>query len=106
MSNAASPGRSDRLRDAVALVLVLLGIALILLSNAGMHRLATQPIVLAHGEWAVARYEHFRRLGMLGYLATVAGLGAGIWSYTLHARRAAAGTTSSTASSTTSSTEL
>jgi uncharacterized membrane protein YphA (DoxX/SURF4 family) len=89
VSAAGAPGRSDRLHDAVALILVLLGIMLILLSNAGMHRLATQPIVLAHGEWAVARYEHFRRLAMLGYLATLAGLGAGIWSYRLHARRAA-----------------
>jgi hypothetical protein len=87
--SAASPGRSDRLRDGVALVLVLMGIMLILLSNAGMHQLATQPIVLAHGEWAVARYEHFRRLAMLGYVSTIAGLGAGIWSYTLHSRRAA-----------------
>jgi hypothetical protein len=95
VSPAASPGRSDRLRDGVALVLVLLGIVLILLSNAGMHRLATQPIVLAHGEWAVARYDHFRRLGMLGYLATIAGVGTGIWSYLLHARRAAADTASS-----------
>jgi hypothetical protein len=95
VSAAASPGRSDRLRDGIALVLVLLGIMLILLSNGGMHRLATQPIVLAHGEWAVARYEHFRRLAMLGYLATIAGIGAGIWSYTLHARRAAADTASS-----------
>ncbi len=94
MSPAASPGRSDRLRDGVALVLVLLGIVLILLSNAGMHRLATQPIVVAHGEWAVVRWEHFRRLAMLGYLATIAGVGAGIWSYRLHARRAAADTAS------------
>jgi hypothetical protein len=95
VSPAASPGRIDRLRDGVALILVLLGIMLTLLSNTGMHRLATQPIVLAHGEWAVVRYEHFRRLGMLGYLATIAGIGAGIWSYTLHARRAAADTASS-----------
>jgi hypothetical protein len=86
---AAPPGRSERLRDAAALILVLAGIVLILLSNAGMHRLATQPIVLAHGEWAVVRYEHFRRMAMLGYLATLAGLGTGIWSYRLHARRAA-----------------
>ena len=95
MSAAASPGRGDRVRDGVALILVLLGIMLILLSNAGMHRLATQHIVVAHGEWAVAQYEHFRRLAMLGYLATVAGLGAGVWSYTLHAKRAAAESASS-----------
>jgi hypothetical protein len=94
VSAAVSPGRSDRLRDGVALILVLLGIMLILLSNAGMHRLATQPIVVAHGEWAVAQYEHFRRLAMLGYFATIAGLGTGIWSYRLHARRAAAATAS------------
>jgi hypothetical protein len=99
VSTAASPGRSDRLRDGLALVLVLLGIVLIVLSNSGMHRLATQPIVLARGEWAVARYDHFRRLALLGYLATIAGVAAGIWSYTLHARRAAAAAPADTASS-------
>jgi hypothetical protein len=95
VSTAGSPGRSDRLRDGAALLLVLLGILLILLSNAGMHRLATQPIVLAHGEWAFARYQHFRRLAMLGYLSTIAGLATGIWSYRIHARRTAADTASS-----------
>jgi hypothetical protein len=52
-----------------------------------MHRLATQPIVVAHGEWAMAQYEHYRRLGMLGYIVALAGIATGIWSY-LHLARA------------------
>jgi hypothetical protein len=82
----ASPSRGDRLRDVLALVLVVGGIGLVLLSNSGMHRLATQPIV-AHGEWAMAQYEHYRRLGMLGYIVALAGIATGIWSY-LHLARA------------------
>jgi hypothetical protein len=83
----ASPSRGDRLRDVLALVLVVGGIGLVLLSNSGMHRLATQPIVVAHGEWAMAQYEHYRRLGMLGYIVALAGIATGIWSY-LHLARA------------------
>jgi hypothetical protein len=82
----ASPSRGDRLRDVLALVLVVGGIGLVLLSNSGMHRLATQPIVVAHGEWAMAQYEHYRRLGMLGYIVALAGIATGIWSYIRLAR--------------------
>jgi hypothetical protein len=81
-----APNRGDRLRDGLALLLVALGVALVLVSNAGMHRLATQPIVVAHGEWAIAQYDHYRRLGMLGYVAAIAGIATGIWSYLRHAR--------------------
>lgn len=85
-----SPGRDDRLRDVLALALLALGIILILVSNAGMHRLATQPIVVAHGEFASTQYEHFRRIGMIGYVAAAAGVLAGIWSHVLHAKRGSA----------------
>jgi hypothetical protein len=88
---SASPSGGDRARDGLALLLVVVGIVLVLFSNSGMHRLATQPIVVAKGEWAVTQYEHYRRLGLLGYLAALAGVGFGIWSYLLHARRGPAG---------------
>jgi hypothetical protein len=84
---ATSPNRGDRARDGLALLLVVMGVILVLFSNSGMHRLATQPIVVAKGEWAMTQYEHYRRLGLLGYLAALAGIGFGIWSYLLHARR-------------------
>lgn len=82
----APPTRMDRFRDVLALTLIVLGMLLIFVSHVGMHRLATQPIVVAHGEWAITQYVHFRRVELIGYVAAAAGLLAGIWSYVLHAK--------------------
>jgi hypothetical protein len=83
----ASPSHGDRFRDVLALTLLVLGLILVLVSHAGMQRLATQPIVVAHGNWAINQWVHFRRLEQIGYVSAAAGLVAGIWSYVMHAKR-------------------
>jgi hypothetical protein len=82
----APPTRIDRFRDVLALTLIVLGMILVFVSHVGMRQLATQPIVVAHGEWAITQYVHFRRIELIGYVAAIAGLVAGIWSYVLHAK--------------------
>jgi hypothetical protein len=82
----APPTRMDRFRDLLALTLIVSGMVLVFASHIGMRRLATQPIVVAHGEWAISQYMHFRRIELIGYVAAVAGLLAGIWSYVIHAQ--------------------
>jgi hypothetical protein len=79
--------RADRIRDAVALALVLGGVALVLVSHAGMQKLATQPIVVAKGQTAVAIWDKFAYIELAGYAAAVIGLLVGFVSYIIHARR-------------------
>jgi hypothetical protein len=87
MPPGAPPSPGDRLRDVLALTLLVLGVILILVSHAGMQRLASQPIVVAHGNWAINQWVHFRRIELIGYGAAASGLVAGIWSYIVHAKR-------------------
>lgn len=84
---ASPPSRGDRFRDVLALTLIVLGLILVLVSHAGMQRLASQPIVVAHGTWAINQWVHFRRIELIGYVAAAAGLVAGVWSYVMHAKR-------------------
>jgi hypothetical protein len=82
--------KADRLRDLIALALVLAGIALMLVSHSGMQQLATQPIVLAKGEPAFAQYNHYKYLDYAGRAVIVIGIMVGFASYLIHARRGAA----------------
>ena len=79
--------RADRIRDGVALLLVVAGIGLVLGSHAGMQRLATNTIVVPKGEWAVAQFTRYYYVEIAGYVAAVVGIAVGAWSYLLHARR-------------------
>lgn len=83
--------RGDRIRDLVALLLVVAGIGLVVVSHSGMQGLATQAIVVRPGEWAVSQYMHFRYLELAGYGLAVAGIVVGVVSYLVRARRNAAG---------------
>jgi hypothetical protein len=83
--------RGDRLRDLAALVLVVAGVGLVLASHVGMQRLATQPIVVHPGEWAVTQYARYRYVELAGYAMAAAGVAVGIASYLVHARRNDAG---------------
>ncbi len=79
--------RADRVRDIIALVLVLGGICLILVSHNGMQRLATQPIVVAKGQTAGAVWNKYAYIDLAGRAAAIIGVVVGIVSYVLHARR-------------------
>jgi hypothetical protein len=80
--------RGDRVRDVVAIVLVLAGAGLIGLAHVGNTRLATQPIVVAPGQSAFSQWMHYYYIEFAGYGAVVAGVLVGLASYVIHARRA------------------
>jgi hypothetical protein len=86
-----SMSRGDRIRDLVALVLVVAGIGLVVVSHSGMQGLATQAIVVRPGEWAMSQYMHFRYLELTGYALAIVGIVVGVVSYLVRARRNAAG---------------
>ena len=79
--------KGDRVRDLVALVLVLVGIVLILVSHAGMQRLASQPIVVAKGQWASSVWTTYAYIDYAGRAAAIIGIIVGIASYIIHRRR-------------------
>ena len=82
---------ADRRRDVGALVLLLIGAALMLFANFGMHNLSLGQITLAEGEWQMNRYNTYSRMSSLGGAFVVAGALVGVWSMTryLFYRRAA-----------------
>lgn len=84
---AKATTKGDRVRDVVALVLVLGGIVLVLVSHAGMQRLATQPIVVAKGQAAFSAWNTYAYIELAGWATTVIGIIVGITSYIIHARR-------------------
>lgn len=92
-SPTARTTRVDRVRDAVALAFVVAGAVLILVSHAGMRRLATQPIVVAHGEFAIVRFERYSTVERWGFVVGAVGVAIGIASFVLHARRREGGST-------------
>jgi len=84
---AAGTTPADRLRDTLALVLVLAGAALVVMAYTGNSRLATQPIVLAKGQSAFSLWMHNYYLEFAGYGAIALGVLVGVVSYVVHARR-------------------
>jgi hypothetical protein len=79
--------RGDRMRDAIAIVLVVLGVCLIVVAHVGNTRLATQPIIVDRGQSAFSQWMHYYYIEFAGYGAVAAGLIAGLASYAVHARR-------------------
>ena len=65
---------ADRVRDIVALILVLAGIGLILVSHVGMQRLATQPIVVAKGQSAGSIWNTYAYMDYAGKAVAVIGV--------------------------------
>jgi hypothetical protein len=80
--------RGDRVRDVIALVLLLGGAALVVLAYAGNRRLTTQPIVVPKGGTAFALWMHNSRMERTGYAAMIAGVLVAVASSIVHARRA------------------
>ena len=82
---------ADRRRDGAAVVLLLIGAALMLYANFGMHNLSLGQVTLAEGEWQMNRYNTYSRMSTLGGSFIVAGVLIGVWSMSryLFYRRAA-----------------
>jgi hypothetical protein len=85
---AAATTRGDRVRDGIALVLLLGGAALEVIAFAGNRRLTSGPIVTPKGHTAFSLWMHNYRMEMTGYAAMIAGVLVGVGSYIVHARRA------------------
>jgi len=79
--------RADRIRDAIALILVLAGIVLAVFAFVSNHQLATQPIVVAKGQTACSIWFRNYIMDFAGYGLILLGVLVGLASYILHARR-------------------
>jgi hypothetical protein len=86
-SNAARTSGADRVRDAIALALVIGGVALLIIAHLGNSRLATQPIVVVKGQTAFSIWMRYYYMGFAGVGAVIAGVLVGFGSYIIHARR-------------------
>lgn len=82
---------ADRRRDVAALVLLLIGAALMISAHVGMGNLSLGNVTLAEGEWQMNRYNRYDRMSALGGGFVVAGMLIGVWSMSryLFYRRAA-----------------
>lgn len=82
---------ADRRRDLAALVMLIIGAALMLQAHFGMRALARGDVTLAEGEWRMNRYNRYDRTSSLGGGFAVAGVLVGVWSMTRYSfyRRAA-----------------
>jgi hypothetical protein len=80
VSGAVRP--ADRRRDLAALVLLLIGAALMLQAHFGMAALSRGDVKLAEGEWRMNRYNRHARTSTLGGGFVVAGMLIGVWSMT------------------------
>ncbi len=98
---AAGPGdrlarvhRADRIRDWVAVALVVLGVAVYGTAQRGMGAVArdrtlTTVEASARGEWKMVQWNRYERMSRAGVVLVAAGAIAGIWSFTRHAARRA-----------------
>ena len=72
---------ADRLRDAVALALLVGGIALFVYANRGLETLAAGRISVAPGEWAITQWSRYRGLSFAGLGLVAAGIAMAAYSY-------------------------
>ena len=84
--------RADRIRDWIALGVVLLGAALYASANAGMEALArdrspTTAAQAARNEWKIVRWNRYERLSRIGIALVVVGATVSVWSFARHAKR-------------------
>jgi hypothetical protein len=84
---ASAATRNDRIRDAIALLLVVAGIVVLIVAFTRNRALATQPIVLAKGQTAFSLFMRNYYLDFVGYGMVALGILVGVSSYALHARR-------------------
>jgi hypothetical protein len=84
--------RADRVRDWIALALVIAGTLLYAGAHRGMGVLArdrsvTTAEAAARGDWKMARWNRYVRTSRVGILLVAAGAGVAVWSFARHAAR-------------------
>jgi hypothetical protein len=80
--------RGDRLRDAVAVLLVIVAIAPVAYAWRGFLSISEESrIVLAPGESAFSQFLHFFWFALAGVVLMIVGVGVAIWSYLKRRRR-------------------
>ena len=79
--------RGDRVRDAIALILILVGIVLVVVAYRVNTQLATHPIVVPKGHTAFGVWLHNYYMELAGYAAILVGVILGVASYIMHERR-------------------
>jgi hypothetical protein len=80
--------RGDRVRDAVALLLVVAAVAPVAYAWRGFISLSDESrIPVAPGQAAFAQFMHFFWFAVTGLFLIVTGLGVAIWSYLKRRRR-------------------
>lgn len=84
---SAPATRAERLRDAIALALLVGGAALFFYAFRGMENLAAGRFAVAPGEWAIARWSHYRTLSLAGMGLAVLGIATAVYSYWRRARQ-------------------
>jgi hypothetical protein len=92
---APSPARvhrADRVRDWIALSLVVIGVLTYGTAHRGMGALArdrtpTTAEASARGEWKMVRWSKYARMSRAGVFLVVAGAAVGVWSFARHAAR-------------------
>ena len=88
--------RADRLRDWLALALVIAGTLLYATAHRGMAALArdrtpTTAEAAARGEWKMAQWNRYARMSRGGVSLVAVGALVAVWSFARHARRRRAG---------------
>jgi len=84
--------RADRLRDWIALGLVIAGALLYGAAHRGMASIARSRVpargeATAPGEWQLVRWVRFERMSRAGMLLVATGAAVSIWSFARHAAR-------------------
>ena len=92
LARAGGVNRADRVRDWIALALVIAGTLLYGSAHRGMGALArdrsvTTPEAAARGEWKMLRYNRLERRSRVGILIVAAGAAVAVWSFARHATR-------------------
>lgn len=76
-----APGRAARIGDALALLIVLAGVAMYIYASNGMHDLATNKLVHPEGNLMTNEYVRFARMEIHSKRIIIAGVGVGLVSF-------------------------
>ena len=87
---SARVSSTARVRDLIALTLLLVGAALYVYADAGMGRLAVNQVELASGEYYMNRWNEYRTMSNIGLAVAGAGIAVGILSFVRHSMTARA----------------
>jgi protein-S-isoprenylcysteine O-methyltransferase Ste14 len=87
-----SVARGDRIRDWVAMALVVIGALTYVTAHRGMGSVArdqtpTTAEAARRGEWKMVRWIRYERMSRVGIVLVGAGAIVGVWSFARHAMR-------------------